>query len=284
MKSLLVLMALGSSYAADPSGLVIWKGADLEGVEKTLKPKLDERKSATQELIKSGDGRLLVVHREADSVAESDQANTRLFVMESGEATLVAGGQMVKARAGGPGTIRADSIDGGRRVPLAAGDVVLVPAKLPHQVLISPGKGATYLVIEQPNADADNDNPTIAAPWTGPKPELGADMGAGFRACVAGDNSPGGTIVDGYKKMISRSFTGVSCLWARLPSDDDAAAGNLTSPAAERVPPQLGKDMGDGYRACVPGDDSPSGTILDGYRKLSHSSPFGVSCGWEKIK
>ena len=284
MKYLLVLVVLSPLYAADPTGLVIWKSADLAGVEKTLAPKLDERKSATQELMRAGDGRLLVIHREADGEAEMDEANSRLFVMESGEATLVAGGQMVKPKSGGPSAIRAESIDGGTRVQLAAGDVVLVPVNLPHQVLISPGKRATYLVIEQPSVDADDDNATSATPWTGPKPELGADMGAGFRACVAGDNSPGGTIVEGYKKMTSRSFTGLSCLWARLPSDDAVAAGNPTSPAAERVPPQLGKDMGDGYRACVPGDDSPSGTVLNGYRKLSHSSPFGVSCGWEKIK
>jgi hypothetical protein len=283
MKRLLFLLILSPLFAADPPGLVVWKGSDLPGVEKTLAEKLDERKSAAEELSKSGNGRVLVVHREADGEAEVDETSSRLFIMESGNATLVVGGQLVHLEAAGTGEIRAASIDGGTRVLLVAGDVALVPTDVPHQLLISAGERATYLEIEQASSDAD-DASVPQAPWTGPKPELGADMGAGFRACVPGDNSPGGTIVDGYKKMTSRSFVGASCLWARLPSNDAVATGNPTSPATARVPPQLGKDMGDGYRACVAGDDSPSGTVLDGYRKLSHSSPFGVSCGWEKIK
>jgi hypothetical protein len=44
-------------------------------------------------------------------------------------------------------------------------------------------------------------------------PELGNDMGAGFRGCVAGDNSPAGTIKDGYKKVISRGLMGQACYW-----------------------------------------------------------------------
>ena len=280
MKTLLFLVILSPVFAADPPGLVVWKGTDLANAEK----KLDERKSAVEELSNSDDARLFVVHLEADGDAEMDEENSRLFVLESGEATLVAGGQMVKPKAAGAGEIQAESIEGGKQVTLTAGDVVLVPANLPHQVLVAPGKRATYLMIEQPSPDADDSSVAPAAPWTGPKPELGTDMGAGFRACVAGDKSPGGTIVDGYKKVVSKSFVGASCLWARLPSDDTVAAGNPTSAEADRVPPQLGKDMGDGYRACVPGDDSPSGTVLNGYRKLSHSSPFGVSCGWEKLK
>jgi hypothetical protein len=43
-------------------------------------------------------------------------------------------------------------------------------------------------------------------------PTLGVDMG-GPRACVAGDNSPAGTILSGYKKVISATLMGQSCHW-----------------------------------------------------------------------
>lgn len=44
-------------------------------------------------------------------------------------------------------------------------------------------------------------------------PTLGTDMGGGFRACVAGDTSPAGTTLNGYKKVITRSLMGQSCYW-----------------------------------------------------------------------
>lgn len=41
----------------------------------------------------------------------------------------------------------------------------------------------------------------------------GADTGVGFRACQTGDNSPNGTVVNGYKKVVAASMMGQSCHW-----------------------------------------------------------------------
>ncbi len=40
-------------------------------------------------------------------------------------------------------------------------------------------------------------------------------------------------------------------------------------------------DMGGGIRACKPGDDSPPGTVVGGYRKVVSQTPFGRVCRWE---
>jgi len=42
---------------------------------------------------------------------------------------------------------------------------------------------------------------------------IGVDMGAGNHACVMGDTSPAGTIVNGMKKMMPRGLMGASCYW-----------------------------------------------------------------------
>ncbi len=42
---------------------------------------------------------------------------------------------------------------------------------------------------------------------------LGKDNGAGIRQCVSGDKSPPGTIVDGYKKVITTNMFGETCMW-----------------------------------------------------------------------
>jgi hypothetical protein len=47
--------------------------------------------------------------------------------------------------------------------------------------------------------------------------------------------------------------------------------------------PTLGGLNGE-IRSCVPGDQSPSGTVKDGFRKVVVPGPFGVSCLWEPIK
>lgn len=45
-----------------------------------------------------------------------------------------------------------------------------------------------------------------------------------------------------------------------------------------------GADVGNGMRFCAPGDDSPSGTVSGGFRKVISQSPFGRSCRWEPAR
>ena len=68
-----------------------------------------------------------------------------------------------------------------------------------------PTAGTTTSIISPP--------PPAAASTKPPAP--GTEMGAGFRGCVAGDNSPAGTIADGYKKVISQGLMGAACYWEK---------------------------------------------------------------------
>ena len=56
------------------------------------------------------------------------------MVIQDGEGTFVSGGELVNAKAGGedPGDFSGDSIRGGVSRVLKPGDVVFVPAGLPH--------------------------------------------------------------------------------------------------------------------------------------------------------
>ncbi len=53
-------------------------------------------------------------------------------------------------------------------------------------------------------------------------------------------------------------------------------------PPAEAKPSAV--SMGEGIKACQPGDNSPAGTIADGYKKVSSPTPFGAACRWEAVK
>jgi mannose-6-phosphate isomerase-like protein (cupin superfamily) len=90
----------------------------------------------------------MVAHREGDGEAEVHQGQADVFVVQDGEATLVIGGEVEGGRTTAPGEIRAPSIKGGSKKPLAAGDVVHIPAKVAHQLLIAPGRKFTYFVVK----------------------------------------------------------------------------------------------------------------------------------------
>ena len=70
------------------------------------------------------------------------------------------------------------------------------------------------------------------------------------------------------------------------------AAGAATAAAAPTAPPPnlsnsnspVGIDTGGGNRGCVPGDTSPAGTIVDGYKKVITENPFGHACSWQSVK
>jgi hypothetical protein len=62
-----------------------------------------------------------------------------------------------------------------------------------------------------------------------------------------------------------------------------APATNLGGLSSGADTSGLGTDMGAGFRACLPGDTSPAGTILNGYRKVVTQGLMGQSCHWERV-
>jgi hypothetical protein len=56
-----------------------------------------------------------------------------------------------------------------------------------------------------------------------------------------------------------------------------------TSNPVEKVEAAPGKDVGNNFRACQPGDTSPPGTASGGFRKVVTPSPFGDMCRWVPI-
>ena len=138
-KKLAILMGLTlvSLLAADPPGFVIWpKGvppADAKGASKFANHGLS------------------ISHRDKNGIPELHEKQTDIFVIQSGEATLLVGGEVVGRKVSGPGEIRGTSIKDGVRKNVSAGDVVHIPAGVPHQFFLEPGKQITYFVVKVDN-------------------------------------------------------------------------------------------------------------------------------------
>jgi mannose-6-phosphate isomerase-like protein (cupin superfamily) len=150
MKTWIALFAFAACAlpAGAPAGFEIWTGVQMKGFTKSLAPKINAQKVATQQLAKWGNHLLMVAHREGPGEAELHEKQVDIFMVQTGEATLRVGGTVVNPKTTAPNEIRGPSINGGEDKKIAAGDVVHIPAKIPHQLLVDAGKQVTYAVVK----------------------------------------------------------------------------------------------------------------------------------------
>ena len=146
--ALALLLAGFALPAGDIPGFYLWKSAELKGFAKTLAPKISDKKVASETIASHGNYSFMVAHREGSGEAEYHATQADVFVVQSGEATLVVGGELVDGKTTAPNEMRAPGIKGGAEKKIAAGDVVTIPAKVAHQVKLDAGKQFTYFVIK----------------------------------------------------------------------------------------------------------------------------------------
>ena len=134
--------------AADPAGFAQWKGAELKGYEKKLAPKVDAKRLASQPLGSYGNHTLSVIHREGSGEAELHETQGDIFIVQSGEATLIVGGTVVEPKTTAPHEVRGPSIKDGVSKQIGAGDIVHIAAQTPHQLMVPAGKQVTYAIVK----------------------------------------------------------------------------------------------------------------------------------------
>jgi glc operon protein GlcG len=84
-------------------------------------------------LLDAGVYKLDAGRRDAPGDVEYHTHTVDVMHVVEGTATLITGGEMVGTRTVADGELRADSVTGGRAQELSAGDVLAVPAGVPHQ-------------------------------------------------------------------------------------------------------------------------------------------------------
>ena len=134
--------------SAGPSGYKYWSAAELLNSEKALAPKMTAQKVASERAGTFGNHHALLLHRESSGQAELHEHQADLMIIQSGNAAVVVGGTIPKSRATARGEIRGPSIDGGTRQKISAGDIIHVPSKTPHQILLEPGQQLNYFTLK----------------------------------------------------------------------------------------------------------------------------------------
>ena len=83
-------------------------------------------------LLETGDYKIHTARRAASGEAELHVADTDIFHIIDGSATFVTGGTIADQRTEAPGEIRGKEITGGKAQQLQKGDVIVIPAGVPH--------------------------------------------------------------------------------------------------------------------------------------------------------
>ena len=153
MLARIVMAALlaAPAVAADPDGFALWTSAALRQRDESLSKRVGPDHSARETLADYKSHRFRMLYRDADGNPEQHDNIIDVVIVQSGEGTLVVGGTMIGRRAGsGPGEYLGTGLEGGERHALGAGDVVHIPAKVPHRFLVPNGKHITYVLVKFP--------------------------------------------------------------------------------------------------------------------------------------
>ena len=89
---------------------------------------------------------ITVAHRAEPGMVEVHDKETDTFYVLDGSATIVTGGTMVGGNVTGPGQHRGTDITGGQAQRLAKGDVMVIPAGVPHWFKEVPSSIDYYVV------------------------------------------------------------------------------------------------------------------------------------------
>lgn len=106
---------------------------------------------ATWNVPTGGVAPVIMVRRDADGEVELHEVMNDVFVAHAGRATILIGGSAAGQRETAPTEWRGGTISGAREYRVGAGDVLWIPAGLPHQVRVAKGDTFSYVAIKIAN-------------------------------------------------------------------------------------------------------------------------------------
>ena len=146
--ALSMLLSLNAGVAADAPQFAHHPNSDLVTKAKQIIGKVDGAKPSFVVLGKTSGTLSALIYRAKTGDAELHDEMSDFFVVRAGAATLIMGGQLDAPHTVSPGEHAAAKIIGGDRRSIGPGDVIYIPAKMPHQVVLGPRQTLTYVLIK----------------------------------------------------------------------------------------------------------------------------------------
>jgi hypothetical protein len=151
MRLCFFLLLFSPSFAAEESTLALWTSSAIKQREATLMKNVAPDHSSRQTLADYGDHRFRLLYRDADGFPEEHDKIVDVVMVHSGEGTLMLGGTISgKKGSAATGEYLGTTLTGGELHPVSAGDIVHIPASIPHSFLVPAGKHITYVLLKFP--------------------------------------------------------------------------------------------------------------------------------------
>ena len=147
----LLLLLIAPSFGAEKSSSALWTPLAIQQREEVLMKSVAPDHSSRETLADYGDHRFRLLYRDADGLPEEHDRIVDVVIVHSGEGTLMIGGSMSgKKGSAATGEYLGTALTGGRLYTLATGDIVHIPAGLPHSFRVPVGKHITYVLLKFP--------------------------------------------------------------------------------------------------------------------------------------
>ncbi|HYA16078.1 MAG TPA: hypothetical protein VEF06_01360 [Bryobacteraceae bacterium] len=145
-----ILLVLDAAASAAGPSADVWSPADIGKVSSGLAHEAEAEDLAGKTLAAYGSHSAAVWRRARSGRAELHRTRTDLIVITEGEATLVSGGTIPDGKATSPVEVRGSSIAGGTSRHVGPGDIIHIPAGMPHQFLLGKDHTLTYFALKLP--------------------------------------------------------------------------------------------------------------------------------------
>jgi mannose-6-phosphate isomerase-like protein (cupin superfamily) len=113
-----------------------------------LAPQAKASGSSGSTLASYGNLALKLSVRTTSGGAEIHARYDDLMIVQQGSATLITGGTVIGAKTDSDGETKGAGIQNGKSQTITVGDVIIIPAGVPHQLLIPPGALYSALVAK----------------------------------------------------------------------------------------------------------------------------------------
>ena len=139
----------GQAPKLEPDGFGLWRAADLEDKSRAIVARMRNDGSSRETLADYGIGgnshRYRFIRRDRDGWPELHEDIIDVVFIQSGQGEILVGGRLI-----GESNVPDSRINGGTRFSVAAGDVLHIPAKMPHAYLPAQDKHISYVLLRVP--------------------------------------------------------------------------------------------------------------------------------------
>jgi mannose-6-phosphate isomerase-like protein (cupin superfamily) len=140
--------AAAQSPTSSPSPAEVFAASSLHKQADALVEEAKAKGSSGATLADYGSHAIRISERTASGGAEIHAHFDDVMMVLEGSATLITGGSVVDPHTNDAGETSGRGIENGRSRTISAGDIVHVPAGVPHQIIIAPGTIYKAIVIK----------------------------------------------------------------------------------------------------------------------------------------